>query len=135
MATHELKTWPGPFQAVRDRVKRFEWRLNDRDFAVGDTLVLREWDQRARRYTGEAEAHRVTYILTEGFGIPDGYCVMSIEPLDCVRAEPAPRREGRPTCLVCGGLRFVVRETAAGFNHEPCGCTGTTEAHGTGEGT
>jgi hypothetical protein len=80
MTTHDLKTWPGPFQAVRDRVKRFEFRSNDRDYQEGDTLRLREWDPATARYTGRVEEHIVTYALGEGFGIPEGYCVMSIEP-------------------------------------------------------
>jgi hypothetical protein len=81
MTIHDLKTWPGPFQAVRDRVKRFEWRKNDRDYQEGDVLSMREWDPTTERYTGRVEEHRVTYVLTEGFGVPEGFCVMSIEPL------------------------------------------------------
>jgi hypothetical protein len=38
---HELKTWPGPFQAIVDGSKRFELHKDDRGFAVGDTLWLR----------------------------------------------------------------------------------------------
>lgn len=81
MTIHDLKTWPGPFQAVRDGSKRFEWRKNDRNYQVGDVLSMREWDPETGRYTGRVEEHRVTYMLTEGFGIPEGYCVMSIHSL------------------------------------------------------
>ena len=44
MTRHELKTWPQYFAAVRSGKKRFEIRRNDREFAVGDVLVLREFD-------------------------------------------------------------------------------------------
>lgn len=45
MATHELKTWPGPFSAVLLGEKPFEWRKDDRTprYETGDILVLREF--------------------------------------------------------------------------------------------
>lgn len=39
---HLLKTDPVPFQLVLDKFKTFELRKDDRDFSVGDTLVLKE---------------------------------------------------------------------------------------------
>jgi hypothetical protein len=82
MRIHDLKCWPEPFQAIRDRSKRFEFRKNDRDYQEGDVLRLREWDPFTESFTGRDELHEVTYLLTEGFGIPDGFCVMSIYPVD-----------------------------------------------------
>ena len=48
--THELKILPEYFGAVSLREKTFEIRKNDRDYHVGDTLVLKEWD--GEKYTG-----------------------------------------------------------------------------------
>ena len=41
--THNLKTWPSFFQAVKSKIKPFEIRENDRNFEVGDTLILEEF--------------------------------------------------------------------------------------------
>lgn len=108
MSEHVLKTWPGPFAAVRDGLKTFEWRRDDRGYEVGDVLRLREWDpccsvcgqecssermshfalpsvatcnggRGARGYTGEEIVARVMYVLRgPAFGVPDGFAVMSI---------------------------------------------------------
>jgi hypothetical protein len=78
---HELKTWPGPFQAIVDGTKTFEFRRDDRGFEVGDILDLVEWDPHTKYAVGP-EYRRlrvvVTYVLAAGFGVPPGFVVMSI---------------------------------------------------------
>jgi hypothetical protein len=88
MATHELETWLGPFEAIRIGAKRFEFRRDDREppFAEGDWLHLREWLPKAvhseGRYTGRTIAARVTYIARgPDFDIPRGYVVMSLDEM------------------------------------------------------
>lgn len=79
---------------MKDGRKRFEYRLDDRGFEVGDVLVLREWDPaggvtKSGDYVWRCLAEgkfndlrvRVTYIARGTFGIPQDYCVMSIESL------------------------------------------------------
>lgn len=78
-AIHSLKTWPEYFQAVEDGRKRFELRVNDRDFQAGDWLWLQEWNPETRAYSGRESWMRVTYIAQGVFGLPDNVCVMSIE--------------------------------------------------------
>lgn len=77
---HELKTLPEYFEAVKNGTKTFEVRYNDRDYKVGDTLILKEWDE---EYTGRKITCEVSYIL-DSFNSPDGvpifpgYVIMSI---------------------------------------------------------
>ena len=60
---HLLKTWPKYFQAVWDRDKTFEARVNDRDYQVGDELWIREYNPEEGEYSGRAIHTTITYIL------------------------------------------------------------------------
>ena len=64
---HDLKLWPEYFDVVASGVKSFEVRKNDRKFAVGDELLLREWEPRTESYTGRVTRKRVTY-MAHGLG-------------------------------------------------------------------
>lgn len=99
---HELKTWPESYNAIVKGLRKFEVRKNDRDFKVGDKLLLREFipckecngTGRVQDYTdwiscgcimphgkysGNNRLVSVDYILQgKEFGIMDGYCIMSI---------------------------------------------------------
>jgi hypothetical protein len=93
--THELKSWPEYFKPVQDGRKTFELRRDDRDFAVGDVLLMREWDPERKEYTGNEIRRSVTYVL-RGFYGPDadlfhgpdaplrgltrGYCILGLTP-------------------------------------------------------
>lgn len=60
---HELKVWPGDFNAIQEGTKRADMRrCDDRKFRVGDLLTFREWDPRPKAYTGRLERARVTHI-------------------------------------------------------------------------
>ncbi len=74
---HYLKTWPEPFRAVVAGIKRADFRLNDRDYHVGDTIVLEEFEPDNCGYTGKQHTVTITHIQ-DGFGIPDGYVMLSI---------------------------------------------------------
>lgn len=82
---HVLKCWPEPFAAVLDGSKRFEYRLDDRGFRVGDTLCLREYVPQdvdgPHGFTGREITASITYILDDGFGLPRGYCILSLVPM------------------------------------------------------
>ncbi len=106
---HVLKTWPDYFQAVIEERKTFEIRKNDRDFKVGDEIILDEWDPKHEQYTGRVALVRITYILEGTFAIM-GKCLMSIKLLE-IRTGPPPHEcEGCPyksicTYVISGGSR------------------------------
>lgn len=85
--THGLKTWPSYFEAVLKGEKTFEIRLNDRDFTVGDVLILHEWDPGSPTrdshlttgYTSRKLEKRVTYVMQGGrFGLDPHWCVLGL---------------------------------------------------------
>lgn len=80
---HYLKTWPAQFEAIKDMRKTFEWRFNDRKFAEGDMLVLQKFDPTQNNnkgeFLGEEILVTVCYVLTEGFGMPEGYAVLGFK--------------------------------------------------------
>ena len=76
--THYLKTWPEFFQAMKSGKKTFELRKNDRDYEVGDTLVLQEYEPIEGCYTGFELKREVTYLLAEIPFVPEGYVCMSV---------------------------------------------------------
>ncbi len=90
MTVHYLKLHERYFDAVKYGFKKFEIRKNDRDFRVGDILMLKRFisDFESKQHdvntirTLEELRAKVTYLLThDDFpdGIPEGYVVMTIE--------------------------------------------------------
>ena len=100
MASHELKSWPKFFSPMMDGSKTFEIRNNDRNFQVGDLLILKEFepcerclatgrkrwaawdseqcgcDQPHGKFTGRYVMVQVRYITD--YGQPKDQVVMSI---------------------------------------------------------
>ena len=78
MTKHELKCWPQYFQPTMSGEKRFEIRYNDRDYAVGDKLWLREYEPLAKEYTGRELVIEVMYILKVFLpGLDPNFIIMS----------------------------------------------------------
>lgn len=77
---HDLKTWPGAFERVLSGNKTADLRKDDRGFKVGDILKLMEWSPTTKEYTGRETSRTITDIAepNEGFGIPEGYVMLSI---------------------------------------------------------
>ena len=79
--SHKLKTWPEYFQRVMTRQKTFELRKNDRDFQVGDKILLQEYDPQTQQYTGNEYHTYIKYMIENkpDLGLKPGYCIFGIE--------------------------------------------------------
>ncbi|EAK9780846.1 ASCH/PUA domain-containing protein [Listeria monocytogenes] len=71
--THELKILSEYFWDIAEGRKTFEIRKNDRDFQVGDTLILLEWDDMD---TGLYTVVEVVYMTD--YEQKDGFVVLGI---------------------------------------------------------
>ena len=87
-ASHKLKTDSEVFQAVVEGRKTFEIRFNDRDFKVGDELVLLETIHTGEQmrhgkpllYSGNELRKTVSYVLS-GYGLQDGWVILGMSAL------------------------------------------------------
>lgn len=82
MKTHKLKIQDHFYKAIEKGYKTFEVRKDDRDFQTGDFIDFTTIDGETRE--GQ---WKITYKLThEDFpeGIPEGYCVLGIYPINRV---------------------------------------------------
>lgn len=76
--THELKILPEFFTAVLEGKKTFELRKNDRNYKVGDTLKLNEFD--GEKYCGNCTYRTITFILKGGqYGLDKDYVILGIK--------------------------------------------------------
>jgi hypothetical protein len=94
MTTHKVKSWPHLFEAIRSGEKKHELRKHDRDYRVGDTMVLQEFDPAVGSYSGREVEAVITYITSakepcalSDAGLVQGFCILSIR-------SPQPIQEG-----------------------------------------
>lgn len=84
---HALKIHPVYFKEVEAGRKTFEIRKFDRQFIVGDKLLLQEFDD--KEYTRKEIFVVITYILhfneqkaSQEFGLIPGFCILGIKQSD-----------------------------------------------------
>lgn len=84
---HELKSWPQFFRAIKDGSRTHELRRNDRDFNIGDVLILQEFDPDLQHYTGDVLNVEVTSITSfaqpcavSGAALDPSFCILSVRP-------------------------------------------------------
>jgi hypothetical protein len=89
LGVHILKCWPEFLDAISDGRKTFELRRDDRDYLVGDTLELREYDPATDQFLARSCVVFVTYVMRAGRpayplddrateGLREGYVIMGI---------------------------------------------------------
>jgi len=74
--SHKLKVWPEYYKELLTGRKTFEIRNNDRDFKIGDVLVLKEFDPIRNIFT-KREIHKAVTYITD-FNQADGFVVMGL---------------------------------------------------------
>lgn len=62
MAVVKKKIWPQSFKLMKSGVKKFELRLADFKIKTGDTVVLREWDPKKKKYTGRELRKKAKFV-------------------------------------------------------------------------
>jgi len=74
MVQHELKIRPNFYNDIIEGNKTFEVRKNDRNFKVGDELILKEWYVE-KGYTKREISCVVTYLLDNTEFCKEGFVV------------------------------------------------------------
>lgn len=84
---HDVKSWSPFFQAIKRGHKVHDLRKNDRDYRVGDQIVLREYLPFEGRFTGDTYRVLITYITNNDYpcaysshALDRGYAILSIKP-------------------------------------------------------
>lgn len=79
MTIHELKILPEYYKAQVEGKKNFEIRKNDRNYKIGDKLVLKEYDPETNSFTGQSFVTEITFITD--YQQKDGYVVLGTKDL------------------------------------------------------
>lgn len=65
MRTHNVKSWIHLYQAFVRGEKTHDLRVMDRQYEVGDILILQEYDKFMEKYTGRESKAEITYITSD----------------------------------------------------------------------
>lgn len=83
--THELKSWSQFFRRIVTGERAHELRRNDRDYRVGDRVILREYDPNSATYTGSFCEGTITSMTSRDVpcavseeGLHPEFCILSI---------------------------------------------------------
>lgn len=86
MQVHNLKTWPEYFDDLKNGLKDFEVRYNDREFSIGDEVICQEYCPEKHKYSGEELHFTIKYKscwsdnIIMGTALKVGYCIIGLQP-------------------------------------------------------
>jgi hypothetical protein len=107
---HELKTDPEPFARVIAGTKRYEVRRSDRDFRVGDLVLLCEHNRNAppdvEPYSGREVLVRIADLLVGAPYLPNDLCAWGFDVVLADGATHAGESEG--SSMIDRGARRVT---------------------------
>lgn len=83
---HIVRSWAHIYDAIESGRKTHDLRRNDRNYQVGDTMLLKRFDNVLGRYTGEEMRVLITYITgrdhvpcaVSSAVLNNDYCILSI---------------------------------------------------------
>lgn len=81
MKIHELKTIQPYFDSTWSNMKTFEVRKDDRDYNLGDLLLLKEYHVSNESYSGHEILAEITYILRDKRYVKEGYVILQFREL------------------------------------------------------
>jgi hypothetical protein len=76
---HNLKCESKYFEDVKNGIKPFEIRKNDRNYCVKDYLLIQEYSN--EKYTGRTIQVQITYITDFPDGLKEGYVCLGIKKI------------------------------------------------------
>ncbi|ARK07468.1 hypothetical protein LAV_00068 [Sphingobium phage Lacusarx] len=84
---YEVKSWPQFFGPMLDGTKKHDMRnKRDRQYRVGDKMLLREFDPFGGGYTGRSAIFKITYITSNetpcalsSAGLDDEMAILSVQ--------------------------------------------------------
>lgn len=88
MAIHKVKSWTHLFDEL-EKGKHHDLRIMDRDYKVGDYLILQRYDYGAGKYTGQELIRQISYITSAQHqacafsptALHPDYAILSLEPV------------------------------------------------------
>lgn len=113
MTEYKVKSWSPFFQAIKRGDKLHDLRdKRDRDYKVGDILVLQEYMPFEGQYTGDEVKVKVTYITSNdtpcafsSSALDRDYCILSLKLLE----EPKVTADDNvPSWMKSGNVRLLV---------------------------
>jgi hypothetical protein len=85
---HHVKSWPQYFKPIEAGLRTHELRRNDRDYNVGDLMVLEEFDPAMKKYAGNVLEVEITAMTSmnqpcavSSEALDPEFCIPSIRPI------------------------------------------------------